>query len=109
MSAQAIDSPTNSALAGRLGLERTLTLVARLREAGILLVLLAVVAIVTIQAPLFFSVSNFEQILLKPLPLVSRVPKAAEEHSLEAADRMLRREQVVANLGIIDRCVLGSR
>src|SRR5437667_55798 len=64
MSAQAIDSPTNSALAGRLGLERTLTLVARLREVGILLVLLAVVAIVTIQAPLFFSVSNFEQILL---------------------------------------------
>src|SRR5216684_6264260 len=64
MSTRVIDSPTGSALAGRIGLERTLTLVARLREVGILLVLLAVVAIVTIQAPLFFSVSNFEQILL---------------------------------------------
>jgi rhamnose transport system permease protein len=38
--------------------------VARLREVGILLVLLATVVVVGIQAPLFFSVSNFEQILL---------------------------------------------
>src|SRR2546423_15723372 len=64
MSERAIDSPTSSALAGRIGLERTLTLVARLREVGIVIVLLVVVAIVTVQAPLFFSVSNFEQILL---------------------------------------------
>src|SRR2546430_12621727 len=64
MSERAIDSPTSSALAGRIGLERTLTLVARLREGGIVIVLLVVVAIVTVQAPLFFSVSNFEQILL---------------------------------------------
>ncbi|TMF66812.1 MAG: ABC transporter permease [Chloroflexi bacterium] len=64
MSERAIDSPTSSALAGRIGLERTLTLVARLREVGIVIVLLVVVAIVTVQAPLFFSISNFEQILL---------------------------------------------
>src|SRR2546423_7080942 len=64
MSERTMDSPTSSALAGRIGLERTLTLVARLREVGIVIVLLVVVAIVTAQAPLFFSVSNFEQILL---------------------------------------------
>src|SRR5437660_12855804 len=64
MSVRVIDAPTYSALVRRFSLALTLTLVARLREVGILLVLLAVVAIVTIQAPLFFSVSNFEQILL---------------------------------------------
>src|SRR5437879_2808556 len=64
MSVRAIDSPAGSALAGRLGLERTLTLVARLREVGIVIVLLAVVAIVSVQAPVFLSVANFEQILL---------------------------------------------
>ncbi|TMD33783.1 MAG: hypothetical protein E6I95_07955, partial [Chloroflexi bacterium] len=64
MSVRAIDSPAGSALAGRLGLERTLTLVARLREVGIVIVLLAVVAIVSVQAPVFLSVVNFEQILL---------------------------------------------
>lgn len=61
---RAVDAPTASRLAGRIGLERTVTLVARLREVGILLVLLAIVVVVGIQAPLFFSVSNFEQILL---------------------------------------------
>jgi rhamnose transport system permease protein len=64
MSVRAIDSPAGSALAGRIGLERTLTLVARLREVGIVIVLLAVVAIVSVQAPVFLSVANFEQILL---------------------------------------------
>ena len=64
MSLQAVDAPTTSTLAGRIGLERTVTLVARLREVGILLVLLATVVVVGIQAPLFFSVPNFEQILL---------------------------------------------
>jgi rhamnose transport system permease protein len=59
-----VDAPTTSTLARRIGLERTVTLVARLREVGILLVLLATVVVVGIQAPLFFSVSNFEQILL---------------------------------------------
>ncbi len=59
-----MDASTASTLAGRIGLERTITLVARLREVGILLVLLAIVVGVSIQAPLFFSVSNFEQILL---------------------------------------------
>jgi rhamnose transport system permease protein len=59
-----MDSPTASKLAGRIGLERTITLVARLREVGILLVLVVIVGVVGIQAPLFFSVSNFEQILL---------------------------------------------
>lgn len=51
-------------LAGRLGLERTLALVARLRELGILVALAAIVIVVGIQAPRFLSVSNFEQILL---------------------------------------------
>jgi len=64
VSVRAIESPTGSALTGRIGLERTLTLVARLREVGIVIVLLAVVAIVSVQAPVFLSVSNFEQILL---------------------------------------------
>jgi rhamnose transport system permease protein len=64
VSLQAVDAPTTSTLAGRIGLERTVTLVARLREVGILLVLLATVVVVGIQAPLFFSVPNFEQILL---------------------------------------------
>ncbi len=64
MGVRAIDTPTTSVLAGRIGLERTLLLIARLREVGILLVLLLVVLVVSIQAPLFFSVSNFEQILL---------------------------------------------
>lgn len=64
MSVRAVDAPTTSTLARRIGLERTVTLVARLREVGILLVLLATVVVVGIQAPLFFSVSNFEQILL---------------------------------------------
>jgi len=41
--------------------------------------------------------------------LVSRVPKGAEEDGLEAADRMLRREKVIANLGTIDDGVVGSR
>jgi len=64
VSVRAVDAPTTSTLARRIGLERTVTLVARLREVGILLVLLATVVVVGIQAPLFFSVSNFEQILL---------------------------------------------
>lgn len=51
-------------LAGRIGLERTLALVARLRELGILVALAAIVIVVGIQAPRFLSVSNFEQILL---------------------------------------------
>jgi len=33
----------------------------------------------------------------------------AEECSLEAADRMLPREKVVANLGILHHGMLGSR
>lgn len=51
-------------LAGRIGLERTLALVARLRELGILVALAAIVIVVGLQAPRFLSVSNFEQILL---------------------------------------------
>lgn len=52
------------ALGGQVGLERTLALIARLRELGILVALAAIVFVVGIQAPLFFTVSNFEQILL---------------------------------------------
>src|SRR5713226_5836655 len=59
-----VEAPAASNLAGRIGLERTLALVARLRELGILLALLAIVLVVALQAPLFFTVSNFEQILL---------------------------------------------
>lgn len=64
MTVRTVEAPAGSSLAGKIGLERTLTLVARLREAGIILVLLAIVIVVSIRAPLFFSVSNFEQILL---------------------------------------------
>jgi len=51
-------------LAARIGLERTLALVARLRELGILVALAVIVIVVGVQAPRFLSVSNFEQILL---------------------------------------------
>jgi rhamnose transport system permease protein len=51
-------------LAGRIGLERTLALIARLRELGILVALAAIVIVVGVQAPRFLSISNFEQILL---------------------------------------------
>jgi rhamnose transport system permease protein len=56
--------PGPSNLAGRIGLERTLALIARLRELGILLALAVIVLVVAIQAPVFFTVANFEQILL---------------------------------------------
>ena len=46
------------------GQARLLGLVSRVRELGLLMVLLLVVIIVGIQAPRFFSVSNFVQILL---------------------------------------------
>ena len=62
--ARTVDAATSSKLAGRLGLERTLALIGRLRELGILLALAAIVLVVTIQTPLFFTVANFEQILL---------------------------------------------
>lgn len=64
MSVRAVEAPAAPTLVRRIGLERTLTLIARLRELGLLLVLGLVVLVVTIQAPLFFSLSNFEQILL---------------------------------------------
>jgi len=59
-----VDAPTSSKLAGRIGLERTLALIGRLRELGILLALVVIVLVVAIQAPLFFTLSNFTQILL---------------------------------------------
>jgi rhamnose transport system permease protein len=64
MSVRSIEPQATSTLVGRFGLARTVTLVARLREVGILLVLLAVVAIVAVQAPFFLSFSNLENILL---------------------------------------------
>src|SRR3979411_2421196 len=64
MMVPAAQTPAASNLAGRIGLERTLALIARLRELGILLALVAIVLVVAVQAPLFFTGSNFEQILL---------------------------------------------
>jgi rhamnose transport system permease protein len=58
------EAPFAPTLAGRIGLERTLAVIARLREVGILVALAAIVLVVGIQAPRFLSVSNFEQILL---------------------------------------------
>jgi len=53
--------------------------------------------------------AEFEQVLLKPLPPGSGISESAEECSLEAADRMLPREMVVPNLGILHHGMLGSR
>src|SRR5260370_21163193 len=43
---------------------RLLGLVSRVRELGLLIVLLLIILIVGIQAPRFLSIDNFEQILL---------------------------------------------
>jgi rhamnose transport system permease protein len=61
---RAVEGPVASNLAGRIGIARTLALIARLRELGILLVLAVIVFVVAIQSPLFFTVSNVEQILV---------------------------------------------
>jgi rhamnose transport system permease protein len=45
-------------------LDRIVRSVSRVRELGLLVVLLAIIVIVTIQVPRFFSLGNFEQILL---------------------------------------------
>ena len=49
---------------GQVGQARLLGLVSRVRELGLLIVLLFIVLIVGIQAPRFLSIDNFEQILL---------------------------------------------
>ncbi|HLJ32513.1 MAG TPA: ABC transporter permease [Ktedonobacteraceae bacterium] len=49
---------------GQLGQARLLGLVSRVRELGLLIVLLFIVLIVGIQAPRFLSIDNFVQILL---------------------------------------------
>lgn len=61
---QTVEAQFAPPLAGRIGLERTLALVARLRELGILVALAVIVIVVGVQAPRFLTVSNFEQILL---------------------------------------------
>ena len=55
---RAVEAPASSNLAGRIGLERTLALIARLRELGILLALGVIVLVVAIQAPVFFTVAK---------------------------------------------------
>src|SRR5579883_2718465 len=49
---------------GLSGQARLLGLVSRVRELGLLIVLLLIIVIVGIQAPRFLSINNFEQILL---------------------------------------------
>ncbi|HEX6479557.1 MAG TPA: ABC transporter permease [Ktedonobacteraceae bacterium] len=49
---------------GQMGQARLLGLVSRVRELGLLIVLLFIVLIVGIQAPRFLRIDNFEQILL---------------------------------------------
>jgi rhamnose transport system permease protein len=57
------DAPTaRSRPAARL--DRIVRRVSRVRELGLLFVLLAIIGIVTIQVPRFFSLNNFEEILL---------------------------------------------
>src|SRR5881227_2795929 len=48
----------------QVGQARLLGLVSRVRELGLLIVLLLIVLIVGVQAPRFLSIDNFEQILL---------------------------------------------
>src|SRR5947209_10939678 len=50
--------------APRPGQSRLVRLVSRVRELGLLIVLLLIIAIVSIQVPRFLAVSNIEQILL---------------------------------------------
>lgn len=59
--------PADAATTGRrpaARLDRIVRRVSRVRELGLLVVLFAIIVIVTIQVPRFFSLNNFEEILL---------------------------------------------